>query len=221
LKKLYLLFLVLVMTVVLSGCNNSLSTTGSLTTTNINPSQTTDENSVVLLKDSHYQYSIYSTENIKILHLNVTSDVEVFDKDMNQLNKEDILLLNNQKYEIKSSYITNHIDSVVEFYLVFNNQKTLVIITKSEKQIPYIISSTLVETDGSTDLHFQFELFSGNIKQISADGLSEEDFVIQGNVVIINKDYIALSLETKTEFIINYVLETDEIVIGFINITGN
>lgn len=220
-KKLYLLFLVLVMTVVLSGCNNSLSTTGSLTTTNINPSQTTDENSVVLLKDSHYQYSIYSTENIKILHLNVTSDVEVFDKDMNQLNKEDILLLNNQKYEIKSSYITNHIDSVVEFYLVFNNQKTLVIITKSEKQIPYIISSTLVETDGSTDLHFQFELFSGNIKQISADGLSEEDFVIQGNVVIINKDYIALSLETKTEFIINYVLETDEIVIGFINITGN
>jgi len=209
------------MTVVLSGCNNSLSTTDSLTTTNINPSQTTDENSVVLLKDSHYQYSIYSTENIKILHLNVTSDVEVFNKDMNQLNKEDILLLNNQKYEIKSSYITNHIDSVVEFYLVFNNQKTLVIITKSEKQIPYIISSTLVETDGSTDLHFQFELFSGNIKQISADGLSEEDFVIQGNVVIINKDYIALSLETKTEFIINYVLETDEIVIGFINITGN
>ncbi|HQN75059.1 MAG TPA: lipoprotein, partial [Bacillota bacterium] len=115
-KKLYLLFLVLVMTVVLSGCNNSLSTTDSLTTTNINPSQTTDENSVVLLKDSHYQYSIYSTENIKILHLNVTSDVEVFNKDMNQLNKEDILLLNNQKYEIKSSYITNHIDSVVEFY---------------------------------------------------------------------------------------------------------
>jgi hypothetical protein len=201
-----------------TGCNANTTAPAINNPTTLN---ITDDNSVVLLADSHYQYSTFSTENIKILHLDITEDVLVYDKNMNELNKDDILFLNNQKYEIKSNYVLNEIDEIVEFYLEFNNQRTLVKITKSAKEVPYIISSTLVETDGTKDLSFQFELFSGSVKQISATDMTEEDYEIEGNILTINKEYIASMLETKDEFIINYALETDQLVIGFISISSN
>lgn len=201
-----------------TGCNAKTTNPSTNHTTTLN---ITDENSVVLLADSHYQYSTFSTENIKILHLDMTEDVLVYDKSMNELNKDDILYLNNQKYEIKSTYILNETDEIVEFYLEFNNQRTLVKITKSAKEVPYIISSTLVEADGTKDLSFQFELFGGSVKQISATEMMENDYEVVGNILTINKEYIASMLETEDEFIINYALETDQLVIGFISISSN
>lgn len=190
-------------------------------TNNTTTPETSDENSVVLLADSHYQYSTFSTENIKILHLDITENVLVYDKDMNELNKDDILYLNNQKYEIKSSYILNQTDEIVEFYLESENLRTLVKITKSDKEVPYIISSTLVVADGTKDLSFQFELFGGNVKQISATNMTEDYYEVVGNILTINKEYIALMFETEDEFIVNYALETDQLVIGFISISAN
>ncbi|MDD3712718.1 MAG: hypothetical protein PHZ28_04390 [Candidatus Izemoplasmatales bacterium] len=217
-KKLAILIALGTLMLGVTGCNAKTTNPSTNHTTTLN---ITDENSVVLLADSHYQYSTFSTENIKILHLDMTEDVLVYDKSMNELNKDDILYLNNQKYEIKSTYILNETDEIVEFYLEFNNQRTLVKITKSAKEVPYIISSTLVEADGTKDLSFQFELFGGSVKQISATEMMENDYEVVGNILTINKEYIASMLETEDEFIINYALETDQLVIGFISISSN
>jgi hypothetical protein len=216
LKKLAIFIVLGTLILGLIGCNAKTTAPSTNYTTAL---ETTDENSVVLLADSHYQYSTFSTENIKILHLDISEDVLVYDIDMNELNKDDILFLNNQKYEIKSTYILNQTDEIVEFYLESENQRTLVKITKSDKEVPYIISSTLVVADGTKDLSFQFELFGGSVKQISAIDLTEDDYEVVGNILTINKEYVSELLETEEEFIINYALETNELVIGFISVS--
>ncbi|MDY0011048.1 MAG: hypothetical protein RBR96_04865 [Candidatus Izemoplasmatales bacterium] len=215
-KKLAIFIVLGTLILGLIGCNAKTTAPSTNYTTAL---ETTDENSVVLLADSHYQYSTFSTENIKILHLDISEDVLVYDIDMNELNKDDILFLNNQKYEIKSTYILNQTDEIVEFYLESENQRTLVKITKSDKEVPYIISSTLVVADGTKDLSFQFELFGGSVKQISAIDLTEDDYEVVGNILTINKEYVSELLETEEEFIINYALETNELVIGFISVS--
>lgn len=219
-KKTHLVLTLMISLFGMIACSTNQNTTQPHTTID-NTVITTSGNHNSELGNSHYQYSTFSNQNIKILHLDITSDVEVYDKNLNSIELDEVLVLNNQKYEIKSDYIIANEADVVEFYLVFNNQRTMVVVTKSDKEIPYIISSTLVVTNGSLDLSFQFELFGGNIKQISANGLTEDDYEIVGNMLVVSKEYVAEMLESEVEFIINYALETDQLVIGFISISSN
>lgn len=172
---------------------------------------------IVDLRDSYFQYSTNSSQNILLLHLDITDDVKVYDINDQLLNKDDVLVKNDY-YEIKSSYILSLEEELVEFYLVFDNQKTLISISVSDKDIPYIISSTLVYTDASQDIMFQFELFDGFVEQINANNMESSDYTITDNLLIIDKTFLSDTFIENNQFIISYSLEGSQLVIGMITV---
>lgn len=211
-KKVLLIMMVLFLVSFMVGCNNQTTSLTELTTVT-----TTESDEMVVLEDSFYQYSINSTQNILILHLEISDDVEVFDTEDNPINKDDVLVKNNY-YEIKSTYVLAQETDVVRFKLFFGNYQTLVVIGVSVKTVPYIISSSIKVTEGEVDSLFQFELYDGSFKQISGNDLEESDYEINENLLIIKSEYIKNQyFNNNYNFMVNYALETDEIVIGFIS----
>jgi hypothetical protein len=174
------------------------------------------------LRDSYYQYSIHSTQNIKILHLEITDDVKAYSTSYQVIDTDDVLLKTSTGYEIKSDYIlATYGDGGYEyigFYLEFENQRTLVQISLNDKQVPYIISSSVVYTDGNENLLFQFELFGGIIKQVNANGMTSTDYLISDNALVIMSDYVSDMFVENNEFIISYTLEDETLVIGMISV---
>jgi hypothetical protein len=174
------------------------------------------------LRDSYYQYSINSTQNIKILHLEITDDVTAYTTSYQVIDIDDVLLKTSTGYEIRSDYIiTTYGDGGYEyigFYLEFDNQRTLVQISLNEKQVPYIISSSVVYTDGNENLLFQFELFGGIIKQVNANDMTSTDYLITDNALVIMSDYVSDMFIENDDFIISYSLEDDSLVIGMISV---
>jgi hypothetical protein len=143
--------------------------------------------------------------------------VEVLDTEGNQINKDDVLVKNTY-YEIKSSFILSEDSDEVRFTLVYGNFQSLVVIEVTEKTVPYIISSSIKVTDGEADSLFQFELFDGSFKQISGNDFDESDYEINENILAIKSEYIKNQYFINNHsFMINYALETDELVIGFIS----
>ena len=211
-KKVLFVMMVLFLVSFMVGCNNQTTSLTELTTVT-----TTESDEMVVLEDSFYQYSVNSTQNILILHLEISDDVEVFDTEDNPINKDDVLVKNNY-YEIKSTYVLAQETDVVRFKLFFGNYQTLVVIGVSVKTVPYIISSSIKVTEGEVDSLFQFELYDGSFKQISGNDLEESDYEINENLLIIKSEYIKNQyFNNNYNFMVNYALETDEIVIGFIS----
>lgn len=195
------------------ACNNNVTTLD--TTTNPTTVISTDEEGVVILEDTYFQYSTNSIQNLLLMNLNITDDVVVYDLDDNVINFDDVLV-KNDFYEIKSSYVLNQESDTVEFYLEFSNMKTLVSIAVNDKEKPYIISSSYVDLDEAKDVYFQFELFSGTVKQLSSEGLSTDDYDLNGNVLKVKSSYLLEHLEDT--LVLNYALESGlDIVVGIIS----
>jgi hypothetical protein len=199
-----------------------LTTTMPVTTDEVTTSIPTTTEEVTELRDSYYQYSIHSTQNIKILHLDITDDVIAYSTSYQMIDIDDILLKTTTGYEIKSDYIISTYGDggyqYMGFYLEFNNQRTLVQIAFNDKEIPYIISSSVVYTDGNENLLFQFELFGGIIKQVNANGMASTDYLITDNALVIMSDYVSRMFVENDEFIISYTLEDESLVIGMISV---
>jgi hypothetical protein len=88
----------------------------------------------------------------------------------------------------------------------------------SDKDIPYIISSTLVYTDASQDIMFQFELFDGFIEQVNANNMESSDYTISDNLLTIDKSFLSDTFIDNDQFIISYSLEGSQLVIGMITV---
>ncbi|MFO7970050.1 MAG: hypothetical protein R6U15_08095 [Candidatus Izemoplasmatales bacterium] len=173
------------------------------------------EHNIETTRNRYYQYSTNSTQNILIMDLAIEEEVSITNASGDLLDNNDILAKNNF-YEIKSDYILNQEDDNIHLYLYYGNKKSEVIINVSEKVAPYIISSTLVYTNGEEDIKLQFELFTGDFRQISGEDLESEDYSIEDNILTIYASYIDSRFQTETDFTINYALETDEIAFGLI-----
>jgi len=199
-----------------------LTTTMPVTTEEVTTSIPTTTEGVTELRDSYYQYSIHSTQNIKILHLDITDDVIAYSTSYQMIDIDDLLLKTTTGYEIKSDYIISTYGDggyqYMGFYLEFNDQRTLVQISFNEKEIPYIISSSVVYTDGNENLLFRFELFEGIIKQVNANGMASTDYLITDNALVIMSDYVNQMFVENDEFIISYTLEDESLVIGMISV---
>ena len=114
------------------ACNNNITTTIEQTTNTASVTSTTNESNLEVLNDTYFQYSTNSTQNLLILNLDITDDVIVYDLDENPLNKDDILV-KNEYYEIKSSYVLSQEAEKVEFYLEFSNKINLVSISGAHR----------------------------------------------------------------------------------------
>ena len=165
-------------------------------------------------KDLLFQYSKNSEQNILILNEDIF-DVILLDENKTRINIDQVLEVN-EYYEIKSDYVLGLDKETVTLFLYANEYKFTVKISINEKVVPYLISSSKVYTDGLEDIIFQFEMFDGDIKQITGDDLTEADYSVQDNLVVINKEYILESFSTHNQISLTYVLETEEVVFGFI-----
>ncbi|MCF7924726.1 MAG: hypothetical protein K9L64_06470 [Candidatus Izimaplasma sp.] len=172
------------------------------------------EHNLVSVRDRDFQYSINSTQNIYIMDLDTEEEVIIINEDGELLNNN--VLVKNNYYEIKSDYIISLQDCEIVFYLYYGNIKSKIHITMSEKSVPYIISSTIVYTNGEEDVSLQFELFTGDFRQVSGTGLETEDYNIENNILTIKASYIDSRFQTSDNFSINYALETDEIAVGLV-----
>lgn len=163
-----------------------------------------------------YQYSRYSTQNIMILNENI-SKFELFDQDNQLLNLDDLIEINDY-IEIKSTYILSQSDDQVIFYLYSGQEKFQITITLNDKTVPYIISSSRITVDGSNDLVFQFELFEGAFRQIGSSGITEDDYEINQQFLIIHQTFLETKFEEVDRISINYAIDDVSIIVGVIMI---
>ena len=212
-KKIVLGLIVFMISFMFVSCNDTSTTTTDDTSSNTETTMKEINN----LRDSYYQYSKNSTQNIKILHLDITEDFYITNLDGDILSNDDIIVKNDY-YEIKSDYLLGLGVDDIDFYLYFGNYRTLISITLNDKDEPYMISSAIAYTDGTKDLMFQFEIFDGIVSQISNASLTSSDYELNDNLLTVKKEYLDDMFDITDEISINYALDADSLVIGLINI---
>ena len=212
-KKIVLGLIVFMISFMFVSCNDTSTTTTDDTSSNTETTMKEINN----LRDSYYQYSKNSTQNIKILHLDITEDFYITNLDGDILSNDDIIVKNDY-YEIKSDYLLGLGVDDIDFYLYFGNHRTLISVTLNDKDEPYMISSAIAYTDGTKDLMFQFEIFDGIVSQISNASLTSSDYELNDNLLTIKKEYLDDMFDITDEISINYALDADSLVIGLINI---
>jgi len=106
---------------------------------------------------------------------------------------------------------------VVTIYVIHNEYKTPIVITFNEKTEPYIISSSIVVTDGDSDISFQFELFDGSFYSVNGTATDEVEYEFLNNVLTIKRDFIALKFLQQGDFVLGYAFnQGEDSVIGYL-----
>ncbi len=170
--------------------------------------------------DMYFQYSTHSTQDIIVFGIDGDADIQVLDMDGKPLDGMEVFSANPEP-RIRSSFVLDSEEETKEFFLIADAMKHRVSVGIHDKQVPYIISSSVVHTDGAGDERFQFELFGGSFQQISGTDLTSDDYHMDGHVLTIDADYIAGRFAETARFSINYALSGDELVIGYIDFQKN
>lgn len=129
--------------------------------------------------------------------------------------KEENYHFDNSKLTIYNSYLQTLNNGNNSLILYTSSGKILLIINIYENNKPHILSDNKVTYNGE-DIIIYFELFGGTISSISKELTENQDYVIDGNKLIIRSDFI----KDKDNIIISYTLTNDEyIVLGYIYIS--
>lgn len=88
---------------------------------------------------------------------------------------------------------------------------------------PYIINSTDIYVDFTTDINLLFELFGGEIISLTAKNLTSSDYILNGSTATIKLDYLNEIFDIgREELIIRYELKVgNNYTIGYITLTDN
>lgn len=164
----------------------------------------------------NYQYSTNSSKNIKILNID-TTNYEIFSLDNKKIDK-DILILEGDYLEIKSSFIISISSNEISFYLYTGTYKYLINIKINNKTEGYLITSSQVTRNNQETISFLFELFGESFKQISSPGLTSNDYVIDGDIVTFKKEYLDRVLSDANEVSITYSINGEVMIIGLLKI---
>ena len=206
-RKTMVIILTLFTSLLLAGCTNDP----------VEETPTFDPENANEIEATYLQYSVGSTNNIIIPSIPLREEYLVTDILGNEMAYDQVLAID-EYVEVTSSYLALLDREVTEFYLYYDDVKTLVSITTSSTTHPFLMSSSVVYTSGEVDQTFQFELFGGSVSSVTATGLTDSDYTINGDLLIINAAYIKSMLENHDSFVIHYVLEHDSFVTGIIEI---
>ncbi|PKK94803.1 MAG: hypothetical protein CVV60_04550, partial [Tenericutes bacterium HGW-Tenericutes-5] len=103
------------------------------------------------------------------------------------------------------------------FYLINEDKKIPIKIMITEKAKPYIISQSVITTNGNMDVFFQFELFGGEFYSINGAKDDEVLYEINDNVLTIESSFIGDKFEINNSFILSYVInKDDDSVVGYL-----
>jgi|SRR5690554_2652004 len=122
-------------------------------------------------------------------------------------NEYDLSSLDYGEYEIKIKAKADN----------YNDSKFSEIINYNNFEKPQIISDNEINYNGE-DIIIEFELFGGSISSVNSELISNVDYEIDNNKLIINKEFIEKELtEDKEKLIIGYTLSNKEHnVVGYI-----
>lgn len=168
-----------------------------------------------------FQYSIYSTDDL-ITRKNFTGPLYVIDASGDFINTDSVLVFVNENYAIRSSFIKSQViekDNLpFEFYLVSGQTKTKIEIMITEVTTPYIMSSTVINTDGEEDVLLQFELFGGVLFSINGTKTDVVLYEVDENILTIKAEFISQKFVQSSTFALSYVININEnSVIGYLD----
>lgn len=201
-----LLFSLLIVLAVVS-CSK---TTTMQPTTQITTEQSSTVSEPIVQDTIRFQYSTYSNQDIIIFKAINKSNIAVFTADETPLETSDILDLDQTNIQIKDSYLDKLSVGVTTIYLVSDNITYPIEITLTETQIPYVISSSNVHTDGTTDIMLQFEMFEGSLYSVNGTKTDTVLYSIDENILTIDKEFITTKFSVNNQFVLSYVINLGE-----------
>jgi hypothetical protein len=180
----------------------------------------TVDHDLVMEDEIYFQYSLNSTVDV-IIWEEFSGPVYVMNSDGEFMDIEDVLDTSGVNFKILSSFMHQQ-DYTIEdhpfvFYIVNQGSKYPLAITITNKNVPYIISSSVRETDGSKDEMFQFELFDGTLYSVT--GAKDDDILIEfsDSVLTIEAEFIADKFEDSDSFVLTYVINVgQDSVLGYL-----
>jgi hypothetical protein len=180
----------------------------------------TVDHDLVMEDEIYFQYSLNSTVDV-IIWEEFSGPVYVMNSDGEFMDIEDVLDTSGVNFKILSSFMHQQ-DYTIEdhpfvFYIVNQGSKYPLAITLTNKNVPYIISSSVRETDGSKDEMFQFELFDGTLYSVT--GAKDDDILIEfsDSVLTIEAEFIADKFEDSDSFVLTYVINVgQDSVLGYL-----
>lgn len=126
---------------------------------------------------------------------------------------------------IGNEYLKTLSDGFIEVLLTSENDTYNIEIEIIDDRIPQLASENEVIFQSGTNINLVFELYGGSVVQLNGNNISEIDYTIDGNSVIINTSFIdelLVSDPLRERVIISYYLENKGfITIGYLFIETN
>jgi hypothetical protein len=177
---------------------------------------------LVLVDEIVFQYSIYSTVDL-VVWKDFTGPLYVMNSDGEYLDLESVLDVETEGLKILSSFVklqevTGEDEEPFTFYLINGSEKTPIRITITDNYLPYIISQSVVKTDGTEDINFQFELFGGSLYSVNGTKTDDVLYEMNANILTIEAEFIEDKFDSSDSFVLSYVINVEEdSVIGYLN----
>lgn len=119
---------------------------------------------------------------------------------------------------IDNSLLTVETSTHLSIQVIYDNLRVDYRIELFQDDKPFMVSPTNLYYKNS-DTEVLFELFNGEIAQLSAKDLTKEDYIVQHDLLIIKKSYIErvlLSYPDTSNLVITYeILDNEDSIIGF------
>ena len=176
---------------------------------------------LILDEEILFQYSIYSNTDL-IVWKKFLGSLYVMDSEGVFLESDEVINYAEDSLTILSSFVklqevTGEDGDPFVFYLINEDKKIPIKIMITEKAKPYIISQSVITTNGNMDVFFQFELFGGEFYSINGAKDDEVLYEINDNVLTIESSFIGDKFEINNSFILSYVInKDDDSVVGYL-----
>ena len=145
----------------------------------------------VNLDEVQYSYNKYIYENLSIL----------LDSELIKITTNNSSVLDSKNYQlvdanlIVKDFLNNLTDGNYSFVIYTTQGKFNITINVFYNNKPYMITNNVVEFTG--EIEFEFELLNGTITQVT--GINSEDYLINGNKLVIKKFILKYLITIKLE----------------------
>ncbi len=176
------------------------------------------------LDSLRYNYSIHSTFDLFLMTLSTPMEITSV-SDGNATLDDTTYTMTDLSIFFNSDYLQTLLVGEHTFTFILNYGSFEVTINILDTTRPYMISQSQIYTALDQDVIVMFELFGGEVRSLSGNNITVEDYMIDGSSVTINHTFIQNAFTedpSRETLIIGYTLERGlDMVVGYIFIYPN
>ena len=206
-KRIHIIIYMLLLSIFLAGCNKNIS------------SDLLDLDKYDVVDVLSFQYSSHSTKDIILYDIPIEFDILLYNENKKLDSFNNLIQKSDTNYYINHLYLSTLNTSTLNFYITYNTNVWDITIHFFDHSSPYIITNPEIKLSNVNDIYFQFDLFGGFIDKVNGVDITENDYDIFNDLLIIHKDYLSSFQDNEFPLVINYVLNSNDIVMGIIVIT--